>query len=43
LRVRLAAVLDAAVLGAELGAGAVLSEEDAIAEALDVERRAALV
>jgi predicted ATPase len=38
LRVRLAAALDAAGLGGELEAGALLAEDDAIAEALELER-----
>jgi hypothetical protein len=38
LRVRLAAALDAASLGGELEAGALLAEDDAIAEALEIER-----
>jgi diguanylate cyclase (GGDEF)-like protein len=37
LRVRLAAALDAAILSGELEAGALLAEDDAVAEALEVE------
>jgi hypothetical protein len=37
LRVRLAAALDAAVLSGELETGALLAEDDAVAEALEIE------
>jgi hypothetical protein len=41
LRVRLAAALDPASLGGELETGALLAEDEAIAEALEIERLAA--
>jgi diguanylate cyclase (GGDEF)-like protein len=40
LRVRLAAALAPSILGGELAAGALLTEEEAVAEALDIERGA---